>query len=102
MNRFLSFLGIVQKSGNLEVGYNKCEEAVKKRRLSLIVISLDASENTLNKFNKYALDYNIRIIHDFNEEVLGKNLGYDSIKVVGVKNRKMSRNLISIYDSDQK
>lgn len=102
MDKFLSFIGIVRKSGNLEVGYNKCEEAIKRNELSLVIVSLDASDNTLKKFNNYALKYNTRIIHDFKEEILGTSLGYDSIKVVGIKNRRMSRNLISIYDTDSK
>ena len=100
MTKFLSFLGIVRKSGNLEVGYNKCEEAIKKNQISLLVVSLDASDNTLKKFKNYALKYNVRMIHDFKEDILGRSLGYDNIKVVGIKNRKMSRNLVSIYDSD--
>ena len=36
MDKFLNFLGLVKRSGNILEGYNKCEEALGKKSIYLI------------------------------------------------------------------
>ena len=38
-NKFLNFLGIAKKSGNLVEGYNACEEDIKRNKVSLCILS---------------------------------------------------------------
>ena len=37
-NKFLQFLGLVKRSGNLLEGYNRCEEVMYKKKNFLIYI----------------------------------------------------------------
>ncbi|MDU1411576.1 MAG: ribosomal L7Ae/L30e/S12e/Gadd45 family protein [Clostridium sp.] len=96
-NKFLNFLGIAKKSGNLIEGYNNCEEEIKKKRVSLCILSADCSENTKKKFNKYCNDKNITIIDDLSSEAMGRAIGRDCINILTVKDEKMSKNLIKLW-----
>ena len=51
-NKFLSFLGLAKKSGNLLDGYNKCEEIIGKKRVYLVIFSNEISAKSKEKFTK--------------------------------------------------
>ena len=95
-NKFLQFLGIAQKAGKLVIGYNKCEELLKKGKTNLIILSKDISINSKKKFEKYSLEHNIDVINIFSSSELGNILGRESIKVVCVVDENMSQKLKSL------
>ncbi|MCM0648584.1 ribosomal L7Ae/L30e/S12e/Gadd45 family protein [Clostridium swellfunianum] len=97
-NKFLQFLGLAKKSGNLIEGYNKCEELIKKSKLTLLILSKDCSLNTKEKFSKYCTIYKIPYIEVFTKEELGAPIGREEINVLGVVDRKMSDKLLSILN----
>lgn len=95
-NKFLQFLGLIKKSGKLVEGYNKCEEAIKKNLLRLIIISTDCSENTKEKFKHYCSKSNIDYIERYSKEELGAQLGRDEINILGVADKNMSDKLMKL------
>jgi ribosomal protein L7Ae-like RNA K-turn-binding protein len=97
-NKFLQFLGIAKKSGNLIEGYNKCEELLKRSGLSLLILSVDCSVNTKDKFIKYCTNYNIPFIESFSKEELGAPIGRAEISILGVTDRKISDKLLSLWN----
>lgn len=97
-DRFLSFLGITKKSGNLREGYNKCEEAVKFNKAKLIILSEDTSSNTKDKFNTYCNRYSIDVIEGYSKEELGRALGREEINVICVLDVKMSKRLMELWN----
>ena len=101
LNKMLSFLGLTRKSGNLVLGYNKNEEAVKTGKISLMIISKEASENTKDKFKSYSEKYHVPLIEDFTPDELGYALGLEGIAVVGVTKKSMAKKLQEIYSSIQ-
>ncbi|HBT18533.1 MAG TPA: 50S ribosomal protein L7ae-like protein [Clostridiaceae bacterium] len=101
MDKMLSFLGLIRKSGKLILGYNKCEEAVKTRKVKLLVLSKGASENTKDKFRGYCEKYKVPFIEDFTPDELGYALGYEGIAVVGVSDRNMAEKLKTLYESKE-
>ncbi len=101
MDKMLSFLGLTRKSGNIILGYNKNEEAIKVGKVSLLIISKDASENTKEKFKSYSVKYDVPLIEDFTPDELGYALGYEGIAVVGVTKKSMAKKLLEIYKSIQ-
>lgn len=94
---FLLFLGLIKKSGNLIEGYNMCEEALSRRKIHLIVLSKDVSENTRKKFIKYTDAQNIPVITACDKEELGKALGRKEIHVLGVTDSKMGKKLSELW-----
>ena len=99
LDKMLSFLGLTRKSGNLILGYNKNEEAIKTGKISLMIISKDAAENTKDKFKSYSEKYNVPLIEDFTPDELGCALGLEGIAVVGVTKKSMAKKLQDIYKS---
>jgi len=101
MNRFLQFLGLTKRAGKLQEGYNKCEDAVKRKKLSLIILSLDASQNTIDKFSTYSNNYKVPILQGYNKEELGSALGLEEVKILGVCDKKMSAKLTSLWKENE-
>lgn len=97
-NKFLQFLGLVKKAGKLIEGYNKCEELIKKGKISLLIMSLDCSMNTKEKFIRYCIDAHIPYIETFGKEELGLPIGREEISLLGVIDKKMSDKLLSLWN----
>lgn len=101
-DKFLQFLGLTKRAGKLLEGYNKCEDSIKRKKVHLIILSADASENTKDKFINYSEKYKVPILIGEDKEKLGSALGMEEIKILGVTDFKMSERLISIYNDVEK
>jgi ribosomal protein L7Ae-like RNA K-turn-binding protein len=97
-NKFLQFLGLAKKSGNLIEGYNKCEELIKRNGLHLLILSTDCSNNTKEKFVKHCMNYKIPFIESSSKEELGAPIGRAEINVLGVVDKKISDKLLSLWN----
>ncbi|WP_346912846.1 ribosomal L7Ae/L30e/S12e/Gadd45 family protein [Clostridium sp.] len=96
-NKFLSFLGIAKKSRNLVEGYNICEEEIKRNKIHLCILSLECSENTKKKFEKYCDDRRVPVIGNIPKSELGMAIGREEINVLAVKDEKICENLIKLW-----
>lgn len=96
--KFLGFLGLTRKSGNLVLGGNLTQTAINKNRIKLIVLAEDASSNTKEKFLREAENLGIKIITFPNKEDLGSVFGKSEISVLGVTDIKMAKRIISLSD----
>jgi ribosomal protein L7Ae-like RNA K-turn-binding protein len=96
-DKFLQFLGISKKAGMLVEGYNTCEELIKKKKLYLMVVSDDVSQNTKEKFTNYCKSANIALLEGYSKEELGKILGRDEINLLGIKDLTMARKLKDLW-----
>ena len=96
-DNFLQFLGIAKKAGMLVEGYNTCEELVKKKKLFLMVVSDNVSQNTREKFINYCKNANVSLLEGYSKEELGGILGRDEINLVGIKNLTMSKKLKDLW-----
>ena len=98
---FLQFLSITKKSGNLLEGYNKCEEAVNNKRVSLIILSKDISKNTKDKFLTLCEKNSISIIEGYSKNELGQFIGRDEINIIGILDKRMKDKLITLWANRQ-
>jgi len=97
-DKFLQFLGLAKKAGRLIEGYNKCEEAVKYKKLHLLIMSIDASQNTKDKFLRFSQRFNIPLIEGYSKEQLGYALGREEINVIALTDLKMSEKLQELWE----
>lgn len=103
-DKFLSFLGITKKSGNLFLGMDPVKDNIIKKNISLILITKDISERSLSKISRIALENGISIIHiDYTMEDI-----YSSVKrragIIGVSNENFVskiNDLVSKFENDQ-
>ena len=61
-NKILNLLGLATRAGNIVAGNNACENALKMKKIKMLVISEEASEKTKKNYKFYADKYNIPII----------------------------------------
>jgi ribosomal protein L7Ae-like RNA K-turn-binding protein len=101
-DKFLQFLGLTKRAGKLLEGYNKCEDELKRNKIHLIILSLDASENTVDKFSTYSEKLKIPVIRFYYKEEIGSALGLQEIKVLGVSDKKMSKKLMELWQQIEK
>lgn len=100
MNKFLNFLGLAKRSGNILEGYNKCEEALGKKNIYLIILSTDISERTKERFLKYCEKFNIPYIINFTKNELGYSVGKDELNIIGITDINMANKLKSYNENN--
>lgn len=89
--RFYSFIGLIQKSGNLICGYNNCIYDIKKDKCKLLIIAEDASQNTRDKFISLCKSRNIPYMVYGSKNEFGFKLGKSPKSVLAVKDENMSK-----------
>ncbi|MFB0957652.1 MAG: ribosomal L7Ae/L30e/S12e/Gadd45 family protein [Clostridiaceae bacterium] len=97
MNRFLNFLGLTRKSGNLTAGGNLTEAAVKHGRVRLVILALDASDGTRKKLQDMTAHFGVELIEASTMDELGSAIGKGEISVIGVTDLKMSEKLKELW-----
>lgn len=91
----LSFLGIAQKARKLISGQDTVERLALLNRIFLIIVSEDASLNTKEKMMFLCKSREIPLYIFSNSEVLGKAIGKEGRKVIGVTDKGFARELIN-------
>ncbi len=99
MNNVLSLLGFARKAGHLVPGETLCEQGVKSKKISLLIIAEDLNVSTKSKMIKLceSESVNYRVISD--KESLSSAIGKDNYGLFGVTNKKFSRALIEKIDA---
>lgn len=97
-DKFLTMLGFAQKSGNLFSGENTIEMFLPRRKISLVIIAEDASDNTRQKFVQLSERLNVPCIIWGDREILSHAIGKYNRAVYGVSNKKFSRELRKLYE----
>lgn len=100
MDKFLNFLGLVKRSGNLLEGYNKCEEILGKKRIYLFIFSKDMSERSEERFLRYCEQYKIPYINGFSKEELGYSIGRSEINILAILDENMAKKLMSYKENN--
>ena len=60
-DKFLSFLGITRKSGNLYLCMDCVKDNIVKKNISLILTTSDISEKSLEKIRKIAIENKVEL-----------------------------------------
>ena len=80
-----SMLSLSKRAGQLVSGESKTENAIKRGKARLIIISFEASGNTRKKFTNSALYYKVPVyIINFTKEELGGIIGESQRSVIAV------------------
>ena len=68
---------------------------LNKRKVGVVLIASDISENTLSEFSGYK---NVKIITYLTKEELGKVLSKDEVSIVGITDRNISSQIIKLLE----
>lgn len=98
MQKFLTMLGFAMKSGNIITGDDTCEMFLKKRRIKLLIVAADASENTKDKFRFLTRSHEVQLVEISTKEELSQAIGKYNRAVIGITNRRFANSLIQLLD----
>jgi len=97
-NKLTTMLGFAQKSGNMMSGENTVEMFLPRKKISLLIITIDASDNTKAKFVQMAERFNVPYIIWGDREILSHAIGKYNRAVYGITSKKFSREIKRLYD----
>lgn len=99
VERIYSFLGLATKAGKLLSGEETCERAVKAGRVSLVIVSEDASNNTKKKFNDMCCFRNIQLRCFGEKSGIGRYTGKSVRSVVAITEKNFAERLKEMIDN---
>lgn len=99
-NNIYSFLGLMQKSGNIVSGDDTVEIDIKKRKCKLLIIAEDASDNTKKKFLNLAAYRKIQYIFWGSKIDLGNSIGKSERAVLSIRDDGFARELLNKLSLD--
>ncbi|NMA66717.1 MAG: 50S ribosomal protein L7ae [Clostridiaceae bacterium] len=97
-SKVYSFIGLARKAGSVIVGEALSEKAIKQRKAYLVLIALDASENTAKKVKTALFNSNIPVLRFGTKEKLGQILGKSFISVLSITDKGFSNKLQEMID----
>ena len=80
----MRIIGLATRAGKIEVGEGKTEDRIKNKKSKLVIVSLDASDNTARKFENLCKGNGIEMIRAGERDVLGKYTGREFAVVLTV------------------
>ena len=101
-NAFYSSMGLARKAGKLAAGTGACLEAIKKGKARLVIIACDTAENTLKKTVSACEGRNIDYMVYGDSERMGKALGKEFIKVVGILDNEFKKLILSKMQTERR
>jgi ribosomal protein L7Ae-like RNA K-turn-binding protein len=97
--RIYSFLGLAMKAGRVVSGEETCERTLKTGKVSLVIVSDDASDNTKKRFRDMCSYRNVDIRFFGVKEMLGKFTGKAVRSVVAITERGFAAHLMEMIDN---
>lgn len=96
-SRFWGMLSLSMKAGALSVGESRATERIRAGEASLIILSEDASGNTVKKFSDMGAYRDIPLIRVSDRYRLGSAIGRKFAVVIAVHNEGFSKNLLGLF-----
>lgn len=98
MNKIFSMLGLCMKAGKLAYGSDMVEEKIKYKKVSLLIIAEDASENTKEKFKNIANQNDIKIYFCSNIAELSQKVGKENKAVFGIMDKNFAEKINKLFE----
>ena len=99
-SKLASYMGFAVKSRNLLMGFNTCVLAMNKRRIKLLIIATDISENSgkkiLKEANKHQVPYRVYGTSD----ELSQMAGTGGRSIFGITDDNFAKVILKEIDSD--
>ena len=99
VDRIYSFLSLATKAGKVVSGEETCERSLKSGKVFLVIVAVDASDNTKKKFSDMCKYRSIDIRYFGEKKLLGRYVGKDMRSMVAVIDRGFAGRLRELIDS---
>lgn len=88
-------LGLVRRARKLIVGTELTVKGVRTNRVKLVLLAIDASNNTKKQIYDKCKTYNVDVIDIFSSEEISNSIGKKNIKVIGIIDQGFSKALLN-------
>ncbi len=99
-NKVLSTLSISMKAGKIQSGEFAVEKSVKALECSIVLVALDASDNTKKLFRDKCAFYHIPFYIYGTKEELGKAIGKEMRASVAVTDAGLAKKIEQYLESE--
>lgn len=89
-NAVYASLGLAKRAGKLVSGAFSVEKAIKEKKAYLVLVAMDASENTKKEFSQLCFYYQIPILFFGKKEELGHAIGKELRTSVAILDKGFS------------
>lgn len=93
MNK-VNIIGLAYRAGKVIVGTDNVIKFMRNKKISLVLLANDASENTIKKITDKTTFYQMNIITKYNSETLSQAIGKSNVKVIAVADNGFSKLLL--------
>ena len=83
-DKFFGMIGLCAKAGKVVYGAYACETGIKKRKIKLLLLEGDISDNSKNDFQSICDNFGIPIIINEYQRSIGEAVGKPANKVFGI------------------
>ncbi|WP_129722408.1 L7Ae/L30e/S12e/Gadd45 family ribosomal protein [Xylanivirga thermophila] len=93
-NKFFNILGICYGAGKMTTGSFAVERSIRKQKANLVIISKEASANTIKKFSNMCKNRNINYIIIGDKLELGRAIGKEEQTILSLMDNNFIRLLL--------
>lgn len=97
-HKILGLLGLARKAGKVVFGAEMVTDAIKRGRVKLLVVAIDASERTKKNFEMLALEKNIPMREIVSIEDISKAIGQQNKAILGITDINFAKEMIKDID----
>ncbi len=90
-DKVFSLVGLARKAGKIAIGQTAAEALIKKKQAQLVIVAIDASENTRNKFDFLSKQASIKCGNIGTKSEWGQLFGRESAAVFAILHRGFAR-----------
>ncbi len=93
-----SYLGLSKRSRNLISGYNSCIYGMKRGKIRLLILAVDLTENTIQKFKRLAEAQRVQFRLYGTKESLSKMTGEVGRGIFGITDKNLAAAILREID----
>lgn len=98
MTKLLNMIGLAKRAGKVSTGTFICEKAIKSRSAKLVILALDASENTKKTITDACKFYGVELIETSDMDALSHAVGASALRaVVSINDNNFAKAILDIY-----
>jgi ribosomal protein L7Ae-like RNA K-turn-binding protein len=99
-SKVLSLMRFARKSGALVFGFEAVKKLMLNRRVYLVLVTTDISDNTREKIQRLALEKKIPLIEAFTTLELSPELGLKPTAIYALKNRHFAEKILEYHSGN--
>lgn len=100
-NKILGLIGLAARARKICFGADSVELEIKKKKVYIVIVAIDASQRTKSKFENLCKQYNIPIIIEEEIDILSKAIGKANKAVIGIQDINLASEIKKIKNGGE-